>query len=248
VKADFDPVQMAIPFFVIAVILEIVLARMGKAKAHYETRDTATSLAMGLGSTIAGALLGGVFFAATVWVWQHRVFTIPMTAVWAWVVLFFAEDLTYYWFHRIAHERRFWWASHVNHHTSTHYNLSTALRQTWTGGVAGTWLLWLKLRIVPQQRQAQPRGRPRRQDLAAEAEQLGRAAAGVGVLAAQALDQVLALDHAAEVLLVQRHAGDGLDRALQGRQGELGRHQFEHHGAVLDLAPEAREPVARMRR
>jgi hypothetical protein len=71
-----------------------------------------------------------------------------MTAVWAWVVLFFAEDLTYYWFHRIAHERRFWWASHVNHHTSTHYNLSTALRQTWTGGVAGTWLLWLPLSFL----------------------------------------------------------------------------------------------------
>jgi sterol desaturase/sphingolipid hydroxylase (fatty acid hydroxylase superfamily) len=103
---------------------------------------------MGLGSTIAGALLGGVFFAVTVWVWQHRIFTIPMTAVWAWVVLFFAEDLTYYWFHRIAHERRFWWASHVNHHTSTHYNLSTALRQTWTGGVAGTWLLWLPLTFL----------------------------------------------------------------------------------------------------
>lgn len=34
-------------------------------------------------------------------------------------------------------------ASHVNHHTSQHYNLATALRQTWTGGIAGTKLLWL---------------------------------------------------------------------------------------------------------
>ncbi len=40
---------------------------------------------------------------------------------------------------------------------------------------------------------------------------------------------------------MQRHPGDGLDRALQGRQGELGRHQFEHHRAVLDLAPDARQ-------
>jgi sterol desaturase/sphingolipid hydroxylase (fatty acid hydroxylase superfamily) len=147
VKA-FDPVQMAIPFFVLAVILEIVLARMGRANARYETRDTAVSLAMGLGSSIAGTLVGGVIFAASLWVYQHRIFTIPITAVWAWVVLFFAEDLTYYAFHRLSHERRFWWASHVNHHTSTHYNLSTALRQTWTGGIAGTWLLWLPLSFL----------------------------------------------------------------------------------------------------
>jgi sterol desaturase/sphingolipid hydroxylase (fatty acid hydroxylase superfamily) len=103
---------------------------------------------MGLGSTVAGLVFGGVIFAATVWVWNHRIFTIPMTAIWAWVAVFLLEDLTYYWFHRIAHERRFWWASHVNHHTSTHYNLSTALRQTWTGGVAGTWLLWLPLTFL----------------------------------------------------------------------------------------------------
>ena len=43
---------------------------------------------------------------------------------------------------------RFWWATHVNHHSSQHYNLSTALRQTWTGGVAGTWALWLPLSFL----------------------------------------------------------------------------------------------------
>ena len=144
----FDPVQMAIPFFVIAVILEVLLARLGKADARYEAKDTATSLAMGLGSTIAGLLTGGIVVAASLWAYSHRVFTIPMTAIWAWAVLFFAEDLTYYAFHRLSHERRVWWASHVNHHTSTHYNLSTALRQTWTGGIAGTWLLWLPLSFL----------------------------------------------------------------------------------------------------
>lgn len=147
-KPAFDPVQLAIPFFVIAIVLEVLLARFGKARANYEPRDAATSLLMGLGSTIAGLLTGGAVFATSLWVYEHRLFTIPMTAIWAWVVLFFAEDLTYYWFHRLSHERRFWWASHVNHHSSTHYNLTTALRQTWTGGVAGTWLLWLPLSFL----------------------------------------------------------------------------------------------------
>ena len=61
------------------------------------------------------------------------------------MAIFFLEDLTYYAFHRLSHERRIWWAAHVNHHSSQHYNLSTALRQTWTGGIAGTWALWLPL-------------------------------------------------------------------------------------------------------
>jgi len=145
VKAEFDPVTLATPFFILSIILEIVLARMGKVKANYETKDTAVSLGMGLMSSVAGVLTAGVVFACTLWVYEHRLFTIPMTAIWAWVAIFLLEDLTYYVFHRLSHERRFWWASHVNHHSSQHYNLSTALRQTWTGGVAGTWLLWLPL-------------------------------------------------------------------------------------------------------
>ncbi|HEY8571108.1 sterol desaturase family protein [Phenylobacterium sp.] len=143
-----DPVTLATPFFILTIILEILLARAGKVAANYETRDTAVSLGMGLGSSVAGALMSGIIFAGSVWAYQHRLFDIPMTAAWAWVAIFLLEDVTYYWFHRISHERRFWWASHVNHHSSQHYNLSTALRQTWTGGVAGTWLLWLPLAFL----------------------------------------------------------------------------------------------------
>ena len=145
IEPPFDVVALAVPFFVLAIILEIGLARLGKARANYEVRDTAASLSMGLGSQIAGLLTGGAAIAATIWVYQHRIFDIPMTAIWAWVAIFLLEDLTYYVFHRLSHERRFWWAAHVNHHTSQHYNLSTALRQTWTGGLAGTWALWLPL-------------------------------------------------------------------------------------------------------
>ena len=133
-----DPVTLATPFFIATVILEIVLARLNKVEARYEARDTAVSLTLGLGSTIAGVLIAGVTFAASLWVYQHRLFTIPMNAAWAWIAVFLLEDLTYYVFHRLSHERRIWWAAHVNHHSSTHYNLSTALRQTWTGGVAGS--------------------------------------------------------------------------------------------------------------
>jgi sterol desaturase/sphingolipid hydroxylase (fatty acid hydroxylase superfamily) len=148
VKIPTDPVTLATPFFILSVIGEIVLARMGKLEARYETKDTAASLSMGLFSTLSGVPFAGMSFAAAIWLYHHRLFEIPMIAVWAWVLVFFADDLTYYGFHRLSHERRIWWAAHVNHHSSQHYNLSTALRQTWTGGLAGTWALWLPLSLL----------------------------------------------------------------------------------------------------
>eukprot|EP00961_Rhodomonas_salina_P097980 1318702-Rhodomonas_salina.1 len=41
-------------------------------------------------------------------------------------------DLVYYWLHRFAHQQRTLWAAHGVHHSSEHYNLSTALRQSWS--------------------------------------------------------------------------------------------------------------------
>ena len=42
-------------------------------------------------------------------------------------------DFLFYWEHRASHEIRLLWATHVTHHSSERFNLSTALRQTWTG-------------------------------------------------------------------------------------------------------------------
>jgi sterol desaturase/sphingolipid hydroxylase (fatty acid hydroxylase superfamily) len=37
--------------------------------------------------------------------------------------------------------------AHVMHHSSQHYNLSTALRQSWTGVAVGTWTPWYQFWI-----------------------------------------------------------------------------------------------------
>ena len=55
------------------------------------------------------------------------------TSWWVIALCFVLDDLRYYWVHRFGHRIRWVWASHVNHHSSQHYNLTTALRQTWTG-------------------------------------------------------------------------------------------------------------------
>ena len=130
-----DPVTFAIPAFILLLIAEMVIS-LRKDKSRYEARDTLTSLMLGTGSTVAGALLGGLAVGFAVWAYQYRLFDIGLGWSdwwWAWILAFVLDDFFYYVFHRAAHRVRWFWASHVIHHSSQHYNLSTALRQTWTG-------------------------------------------------------------------------------------------------------------------
>ncbi len=138
-----NPVDFAVPVFILLIVIEMAWARR-KAPQKYEPRDTLVSLAFGLGSTVAGLLFGGAIYGLMLWLWEHRLATVPWTW-WAWVLCFVLDDLLYYLFHRSAHRVRWFWASHVNHHSSQHYNLSTALRQTWTGWLALSFLFKLPL-------------------------------------------------------------------------------------------------------
>jgi sterol desaturase/sphingolipid hydroxylase (fatty acid hydroxylase superfamily) len=126
-----DLTLYAIPFFVVTIALEAAASRRRSGIRGYETRDTFASLAMGVGNRIIYAAATGLTIGLLFWLWSHRFHDLG-TAWWVWVLLFFAEDLTYYVFHRASHEVRFLWAAHENHHSSQHYNLSTALRQSWT--------------------------------------------------------------------------------------------------------------------
>ncbi len=141
-----NPVTLAIPAFVALVLVEMLVARF-RARHRYCPSDTLTSMSLGLGSTIAGVLSGGLVFALAVWVHQFALFDIGYVW-WAFPVAFVLDDLAYYWFHRSAHRVRWFWASHVVHHSSQHYNLSTALRQTWTGFFSLTFLFRLPLFLI----------------------------------------------------------------------------------------------------
>ncbi|RYE04049.1 MAG: sterol desaturase family protein [Sphingomonadales bacterium] len=141
-----DVVTYAVPGFVLLVLTEMIVVRL-RYRHRYEPKDTLTSLALGTGSTVAGALTAGLAFAMAMWVWQYRIFEIDYA--WYWFVLaFIVDDLAYYVFHRMAHRVRWFWASHVIHHSSQHYNLSTALRQTWTGFISLGFLFRLPLALI----------------------------------------------------------------------------------------------------
>ncbi|MGM9510075.1 sterol desaturase family protein [Larkinella sp. GY13] len=140
-------IHYAIPGFVLLLLTEVVVTAV-QQKDYYETRDTLSSLSMGIGNVIIGLLGKVIVYGAYALVYEYRLLTIDMTRWWAWVALFLADDFSYYWFHRISHSSRYFWASHVVHHSSQKYNLGTALRQTWTGSLSGAFVFWIWLPLL----------------------------------------------------------------------------------------------------
>ena len=98
----------------------------------YERRDTTASLTMLLGNVAVNLAVAGAVGAMSRFVFKHRI-TNLMASKWSLPVAMVAWDFLYYWDHRWMHEVRLLWANHVTHHSSERYNLSTALRQPWSG-------------------------------------------------------------------------------------------------------------------
>jgi len=71
---------------------------------------------------------------------------LPATYWGTWVFAFVFYDLCYYWNHRFGHTVGLFWASHVVHHQSEEFNLTTALRQTGTGAFL-SWIFYLPMAL-----------------------------------------------------------------------------------------------------
>jgi sterol desaturase/sphingolipid hydroxylase (fatty acid hydroxylase superfamily) len=141
-------VLYAIPAFLALIALEVWWASHHPDARGYERRDTAASLSMGVLNVAVSAAAKLAVIPLFAWVYMHRVAELGQADKWwSWLVLLFAEDCCYYWFHRIHHEVRFLWAAHVNHHSSQYFNLSTALRQTLLTPITGP-LFWTPLCLL----------------------------------------------------------------------------------------------------
>jgi sterol desaturase/sphingolipid hydroxylase (fatty acid hydroxylase superfamily) len=133
-------VYYSIPAFLLTMALEALWARRrgreqrlwtGATARGYQGSDSAASIAMGLGNVGIAALMQVVLLGIWTALYQLAPWHLP-NVWWTWVLLLVAEDLCYYAFHRTHHGVRLFWAAHINHHSSEYYNLSTALRQSWT--------------------------------------------------------------------------------------------------------------------
>ena len=141
-----DPLTYAVPFFLLLIGLEVLLTVRDKLEA-YDLKDSLANMAMGLGSSVIELGTKTAAYFVFAWLHQFALFESIGWQWWAWVLCFFLEDFTFYWHHRLSHEIRFLWASHINHHSSQKFNLSVALRQSW-GERFYKYFFWLWLPLL----------------------------------------------------------------------------------------------------
>jgi alkylglycerol monooxygenase len=144
---DARAIAIAVPLFFLLIGIEAVIARR-RRKAFYRFNDAIGSLSCGVGQQALGFFFTVFKIGAYAFVYEHlRVATIPMDSIAGWIAILFGVDLAYYAYHRASHRMNFLWATHIVHHQSEEYNLSTALRQSWFTAVT-SWLFYVPLAIL----------------------------------------------------------------------------------------------------
>lgn len=120
----------AAPIMFLLVFIEWGISWYQKKDA-YDAKDFFAASTIGLVNAGISALIKVVVFGSALFFYNISPFRIPATW-WSFILCFFVVDFARYWAHRIAHEQRFWWATHITHHNSSKYNLSVSFRLSWT--------------------------------------------------------------------------------------------------------------------
>ncbi|MCX6188740.1 MAG: sterol desaturase family protein, partial [Bacteroidetes bacterium] len=119
---------ISIPIYIVIICIEIVLSNIHK-KNLYNAKDTVMNIYLTTVNFGLDILVRGFGFIILTFFFTIRVCQID-NAYGYWILLFMGEDFLYYWEHRIDHTVRFFWAMHVTHHSSQHFNLTTGFRSS----------------------------------------------------------------------------------------------------------------------
>jgi sterol desaturase/sphingolipid hydroxylase (fatty acid hydroxylase superfamily) len=128
---------------VAAAMLEGVVTTL--RRRDYDWRAAFASLAVAVGRRVLDLVPLSIAMPGAYWLYEQRLWTVPLDAWWGWVLLMLGLEFCYYWFHRTAHRVRWFWASHAVHHSPNQLNLSAAYRLSWTGRISGTLLFFVPL-------------------------------------------------------------------------------------------------------
>jgi sterol desaturase/sphingolipid hydroxylase (fatty acid hydroxylase superfamily) len=122
-------ILLAIPGFFLLIVIELLWNHF-KGTDYYRLNDSINSLSLGILSRITGALYALLPLSLYAYTYESFALFTWQDNITTWIIAFVIYDLSYYWNHRFGHTMNIGWASHVIHHSSEEYNLTTALRQT----------------------------------------------------------------------------------------------------------------------
>lgn len=141
----FEGLEYVSLFFLALIILDTVWDFVVRKRTS--PKETAANFTIAIGAALLERIgFGVIFIIALALFVPFAAFTIP-DAWWGWALAFAVTDFTYYWMHRIEHETRILWANHSVHHSSSEFNLTTALRLSWIES-AIEWVFFVPMILV----------------------------------------------------------------------------------------------------
>ena len=129
---DYTIYAIGAPIIVFLIALEIIISAV-KGLKYYKYKDSLGSIGLITGNIVVNIITKGLIIAFYLYLYQFRLFDFSILgSLWIEVLLtILSIDFIYYWFHRTSHHVRFFWAIHMNHHSSEEMNFLVALRQAW---------------------------------------------------------------------------------------------------------------------
>ena len=140
-------IVLATPVFLLLMAIEWWVG-MARGRNTYRLNDALSSIGLGIMSEIVGIFTRLMKIGIYALVFDHVALRkLPVDTWWVWLAALVMYDFLYYWKHRAGHRIALMWAAHAVHHQSENYNLSTALRQTSGGWLAG-WIFYLPMAVA----------------------------------------------------------------------------------------------------
>lgn len=114
------------PLYAIIIGLEIIISNIHHVRS-YNWKDTLHNFSLSLFSGLIDLVMRGISFAVLSFFFFQAFFSMTQSW-WYWLLLLAGVDFMHYWLHRLGHQCRLFWAVHVNHHSSSHFNFTVGFR------------------------------------------------------------------------------------------------------------------------
>jgi sterol desaturase/sphingolipid hydroxylase (fatty acid hydroxylase superfamily) len=129
IKDAPEIIVWAAPIMFLFVLIEWIYSKKHDKKT-YDKKETFASICVGIGNIFISFLLKFTLFYIIILVYNMLPWRLYFNW-WTLIPCYIILDFCSYWAHRISHHQRFWWATHVAHHSGENYNLTTSFRLSW---------------------------------------------------------------------------------------------------------------------
>ncbi len=121
-------ILISTPIYVIIIGVEILLSHLQHRK-NYTLKNTLSNVYLMILNGGIDLLFRIISITVLQYFFIHKIFDWQAGFLY-WLLLLIGQDFMYYWLHRFDHEVRFFWATHITHHSSQIMNFTVGFRSS----------------------------------------------------------------------------------------------------------------------